>query len=217
MPDYSSLGGGIGSAFGPIGAGVGSLAGALIGGIIGGGQKAKGRRILRDNIRPDYEIPSEITNAAATGLPSEQYNQAMKNIQRQQMFALSKAQDRRGGLAALPGVVDSTNTAMGKLDAENAAARQRNQQVLAQYKDKQWDWNKKQKYVDTYNYGMGLVGSGNQNTANALDQGAAGLGYLASGLMGGGRGQRPSSGGGSNGIGGYGLYGSNPNYDYFQP
>lgn len=162
------------------------LLGGLVSGLIGAGQKRKGRNLLKQiGDGPEYTIPDEITNAAATGLPSEQYNQAMKNIQRQQMFALSKAQDRRGGLAALGGIQQTANDASLNLDVANAQARQQNQRVLAGYRDKAFDWNKKRPYEQKYNYGMSLLGSGNQNVANGIDQGISGAGYIASSLFGG--------------------------------
>ena len=187
-----------------------SLIGGLVSGIIGAGQKRKGRKMLREiGDGPQYEIPDEITNAAATGLPSEQYNQAMKNIQRQQMFALSKAQDRRGGLGALGGIQQTSNDAMGQLDAQNAQARQQNQRVLAGYRDKAFDWNKKRPYEQKYQYGMSLLGTGNQNVASGIDQGITGAGYIGLGLLGGKK-KKDS-------LSADGMYGSNPDYDYFQP
>lgn len=167
------------------------LLGGLVSGLFGGGQKREARRIMRKNIRPEYTIPQEVVNAAATGLPSEQYNQAMQNIKRQQSFAISKAQDRRGGLGSLAGIQANTNDAMLGLDVANADARMRNRQILAQYRDKAFDWNKRQKFIEQQNYAMALMGAGNANISNAIDQGIAGAGYLGMGLLGNKKSKQP--------------------------
>ena len=94
------------------------MSGALIGGIaqglgalintgIGIAQRSKGKKLLKQiGEAPDMPIPNEVLQnqkmaqlRANTGLPSEQYNNAMKNLQRNQMIALRGAQDRRGGLS----------------------------------------------------------------------------------------------------------------------
>lgn len=152
------------------------LIGGIFKGIAGGKQKREGRRILRDNPAPEYQIPGEITTAAAEGLPSQQYEQAMKNIQRQQLTAIKSAQDRRGGLASIGKIQDNTNNATLGLDVADAQARQQNQLRLAQYRDKAWDWNKRQKFERNYSYGMNLLGAGNQNVAAGFDQAVAGIG-----------------------------------------
>lgn len=142
--------------------------------IAGAGQKSQGNSLVNQQF-PDYNIPSAITNAASQGLPSEQYAQAMQNIQRQQSATISKAQDRRSGLAAIGMAQQNSNDAMLNLDVANAKARQQNQRTLAGYQDKQWQLNTKGKYDRDYNYGMQLLGAGNQNTASAIDS----LGGLA--------------------------------------
>lgn len=166
--------------------GGGQLLGGIVSGIVGGGQRSEAKRIMRSNIRPDYEIPQEAVQAAAEGLPSEQYSNAMKNIQRQQAAAISAAHDRRGGLEAIAKTQALTNSAVGDLDAANAAARMQNQKVLAQYREKAWDWNKRQKYEDTNNYAMSLMGAGNQNLIGGITKGIAGLGLGAYGMIGSG-------------------------------
>lgn len=179
--DYSSAGGTVGGLIGgPIGAGVGSIAGGLINLSVAGKQKRDGRNLINAKM-PEYQIPTEVTQAANEGLPSEQYRQAMQNIQRQQMQSLASAQTRRGGLSSIGGIQMLSNDAMGKLDVANAQARQQNQFKLAGYKDKQWQTNIKDPYTRNYNYGMQLLGAGNANTIGGLDKVGAGLGYLAGG------------------------------------
>lgn len=177
-----------------IGGGV-NLLGGLFKGLVGGGQKKKGNKILNGLQYPTEQVPGEeIENQnlarqqAATGLPSEQYANAMKNIQRQQLVALRGAQDRRGGLASIAGIQQGTNDATLNLDAKNAQMKVANQQNLmntnnrlASWKDKVWQNNVMGKYNQQYNYGMGLLGAGNQNVAGGLDQATAGFGRIAAG------------------------------------
>jgi hypothetical protein len=171
-----------------IGGGAQLLSG-LVSGIVGGGQKRKGRNLLNILQYPTESIPAAVLEnqqlareMAATGLPSEQYNQAMQNIQRQQTNALKGAQDRRGGLAAVSNIQQNTNDATLNLDAKNAAMRRQNimnlQNVnnqVGQWQDKIWDNNVKQKYIQNYNYAMGLIGAGNQNQISGIDRGLAGI------------------------------------------
>jgi len=169
----------------------------LIGGLIKGGvakkQKREGRDVLAqaDKLGAfNEQVPSEITNAAATGLPSEQYNQAMQNIQQQQLMAIQGAHSRRAGIGLIGGIQNAVNAADLNLDVKNAEARQTNQLRLGSWKDKVWQNNVKGKYNQQYNYGMGLLGIGNQNAVSGLDQGLAGLGQAAygGGLFAGGSG-----------------------------
>lgn len=155
------------------------LVGGLIKGIVGHKQKKEGKNILAQADKMgafNEQVPTEITNAAATGLPSEQYNQAMQNIQQQQLMAIQGAHNRRAGIGLIPSITNSTNNANLNLDVANANARQQNQMRLASWKDKIWQNNVKSKYNQQYNYGMGLLGAGNQNLVGGIDQGLAGIG-----------------------------------------
>lgn len=186
-----------GAALGPWGA----VAGGVIGGAIGLFQKKKANDILKDNPYPNEPLPSEIAanqqiaEAAATqGMPSEQYAAAQKNIQRNQNAALAAASTSPGGAVRNIGAIQqASNDASGQLDAQSAEIRRQNiAQLLgsnsstASWKDKLFDWNSRQKYIQNYNYGMGLLGQGNQNLIGGADKliGAA-SGAAASGLFGG--------------------------------
>lgn len=151
--------------------------------IAGSSQKKKANKLLSGLQYPNEQIPSEITAAAATGLPSEQYNQGMQNIQRQQLIALRGAHDRRGGLGLISGIQQGTNDADLNLDVKNAQARQQNQFRLAGWKDKVWQNNIKDKYNRDYNYAMGLLGQGNQNVYGGADQALAGAGTALTGSL----------------------------------
>lgn len=174
------------------------LLGGLFKGIVGGGQKRKGRKLLNSLTDPVEAIPQEeIENQnlarqqAATGLPSDQYANAMKNIQRQQLVALRGAHDRRGGLGLIGGIQQGTNDATLNLDVADSKQRIANQNNLmnvnnrlAGWKDKVWQNNVKDKYNRDRSYAMGLIGSGNQNVASGLDDAISGAGMGANGLFG---------------------------------
>lgn len=181
------------------------LASGLIKGFIGSGQKRKALALMKKNKLPAYEIPAEAVQAASEGLPSAQYNQAMQNIQRQQSNAIAASQDRRGGLANITRTQQLTNDAIGNLDAANAKARQQNLIRLGQYKEKAWDWNKKQKFLDDRQYAMSLLGAGNQNVAVGIDSALSGLASFGGkmGGNGGGNNSLSSSYAAADGVGGY--------------
>ena len=206
MPDIlgsvtSGIGGG--AALGPYGA----IAGGLLGLFSGLSQKKKAKDALAGLQYPTEQMPSEIVENqniarrdAATGLPSEQYANAMKNIQRQQLAALRGANDRRAGGGLIGGIQAGTNDALLNLDAEDARMKLDNQGKLiaanntaAGWKSKLFDSNVRDKYIRDYNYAMGLKGAGNENQTSGFDKIGAGIGYgLDNGWF--------SGGGNSNGL-----------------
>ena len=167
-----------------------SAASGLISGITGLFQKNKGKKLLKNLHYPTETIPQELLQNqqqarinANVGMPSEQYNQAMRNIQRQQLMALRGAQDRRGRLAVLGGLQQGANDALLKLDSENAQQRLNNQRALygintqvANTRRDLFDKNVRQKYIQDYNYAQGLIGAGNQNFVGGLDKITSGAG-----------------------------------------
>lgn len=186
----SSLTGGSG---GGAGQGLANIAGGLIGGVTGYFQKRKARKLLQEaGDQPLYNIPQEILRNqkqaelnAQEGMPSQQYNNAMKNIQRAQTNALSGSLDRRSALMALPRIQQQATDAYGNLDAQDANMRMKNQQTLynignttAQYRDKEWNTNKMQPWQRKYNYGMQLLGAGNQNFTSGLEKLVGGVGQM---------------------------------------
>lgn len=172
--------------------------GGIIKSIIGAGQKRQGRKLKNSLIYPTESVPQEeIENQklarqqAATGLPSEQYSNAMQNIQRQQLMALRGAHDRRGGLGAISSIQQGTNDATLNLDSADARQKILNQNQLmsvnnrlAGWKDKVWQNNIKDKYTRDYGYAMGLIGAGNQNIMSGIDQTLGGAASGANSLYG---------------------------------
>jgi len=184
----SSLMGGMG---GGQGQGIANIAGGLISGITGLSQKRKAKKLLKEaGDQPIYNIPQEILRnqkmaeqAANEGMPSQQYNNAMKNIQRTQNNLLAGTTDRRSALMALPKLQQQANDAAGNLDAQDANMRLQNQRTLynignttAQYRDKAFQTNQMQPWERKYNYAQQLMGAGNQNFTSGLEKLAGGVG-----------------------------------------
>lgn len=219
MPDFNTgsilgdatTGASLGSVIPGVGTLVGGLGGAALGVVSGLFGKKKANNILANNPRPTEAIPSEVLanqqiaqGAALQGMPSEQYDQAQKNIQRNQSAALTAASTTPGGgVRNIGAIQQASNDASGQLNAESAEMRRQNiSQLLgannqvASWKDKLFDWNERQKYIQQYNYGMGLLGQSNQNLLSGADKllGTA-AGAAASGLFGSnGTSKTPSAG-----------------------
>lgn len=179
----------IGGVVGILGTGYGIYSGAR--------QKSKAKKALNqlNDEQPIETIPREILQSqelanlrSKTGLPSEQYAQAMKNIQRQQAKTIKAATDRRMGLNVLPAIDDNAQRATNNLDVQNAIAREKNEKVLmdvnnqvANYKKGIYDRNVRQVWNRNFDYNMGLLGSGNQNISNSISSGLNLVGSLGKG------------------------------------
>lgn len=203
----------------PWSAAAGALTSAY--GLIAGNEQIKegrkGVRALDANV-PIETLPAELlqnqelaTLRANTGLPSEQYNLAMKNIQRQQLRSLRGASDRKGGLGLVAALDDNANRAQGSLDANNAAARLTNERTLmgvnntiGSFKSRLFNDNVRMPWQRKYDYNMGLIGAGHQNQAGAINS----LGLIAGTYLGG------LSGSGKKKTTTPAALPSTPNYDY---
>lgn len=216
VAEGATTGAALGSVIPGIGTVIGGAAGAAVGltaGLIG---KSKADKLLKKNPFPTEGLPSEesaneqIARGEATqGMPSEEYEQAQKNIQRSQVAQLSAAQTAPGGAERNIGAIQqASNDATGNLNAQSAEMRRQNiSQLLgvnnqvASWRDKLFDWNNKTKYIQNYNYAMGLAGQGNANIMSGIDKAiGTATGAAASGLFGGGSGT--------------GLSGAPPAYTY---
>lgn len=152
-------------------------------------QQRKGRQIAANNPFPNQEIPAAILENQQKaklyenqGLPSEQYQQAMRNINRNSTAALRTATDRRGGLGMASTIQQAANDAKLNLDVANANAVRQNQQramqqnnVLGQWQNNVWDWNKRQKYMQTAASARALMGAGNANLNQGMDRTLGGI------------------------------------------
>lgn len=187
-----------GLALGPIGAAAGGLIGGAVGYLEGASQKRKANKLLSQNQYMPLGVPREIyenqqiaRNQALQGLPSQQYNQAMQSIQRQQQAAITAAQDRRSGINSIGGIQQRSDDAAANLGVADANARLENRRQLfginnqvAGYKTQAWEQNDLNRQRN-YEYGQRLLGAGNANEFGALDSGLAAITNLAgSGLFG---------------------------------
>lgn len=196
----------------PITIGIGTkLIGSAISGIQGLIQGGKARKLAKKNIRPEYEIPKEIEQnlrmaktRANNGLSSAEYGKAINGIWRNRNAALASAQDRRGGLSAVSTTNQLANDATTSLDVADARERKDNErflmgqnQVMAGYKDKAWDYNKRQKFMENADAIRALYGASRENGKNALNGlMSAGQDYAFGGSGGFGNGSKRSYGNG---------------------
>ncbi len=182
----SSIGGAIGTAIMPgLGTAIGAGAGALLGAGIGLYQHQHNKKKAAEDEanRPKYEIPVEIqqnlTQAQQQelqGLPEEQKQQFISNLQRSSAYALSQGSSRRAGLAGVASVNQNQNDAYGNMLSQDSAARMENQnklygarQTMADYKDQAFQINKENPYYEQIaqrNSNNGALAKTLMNTAN---------------------------------------------------
>lgn len=198
----AAIGATIGSVIPGVGTLIGGVGGAAVGLVSGLFGKKKAKNILAQNPYPNEGMPSEVQanqqiaqGAATEGTPSEQYQETMRGIQRSQNAATAAAATTPGGAVRNIGAIQqASNDAVGQANAVSAEARRQNRGELyaannaaASWKDKLFDWNSRQKYIQNYNYGMGLLGQSNQNIMSGTDKLLGTVsGAAASGLFGGG-------------------------------
>ena len=106
---------------------------------IGGAQYfANKKRIAKEEAnRVKYKIPDEVyqnlnqaQQQALQGLPEEQKQQYLSNLQRSSSYALGQAGTRKAGLAGVSAINEQQNVGYGNMLAQDAAARMQNQQQL---------------------------------------------------------------------------------------
>lgn len=158
--------------------------------LFGAFQLMRGLSQANRNKRPEYNIPQEIGQnlnqaqmLAQQGLPMEQYNRAMANIDRNAAFGLRGMSDRRGGLVGLADLNQTTNDAYNNLAMQDAQARMNNiaqlynaRSTMANYRDKAFEINQMQPYLQQAQAAQGMQGAGLQNIMGGLQ----GIGNMAS-------------------------------------
>lgn len=157
-------------------------------------QNKQASNIEKNNVRPTYQIPKEYQDnvnmarqMAQIGLPQEQYNNQVNNINRNQaggFQTLSRSANPGAGVAS---VVRAGNDATNNLNAQDAAARQNNQRffigqngVLGQQELAKQQYDKFDKYTEQFNKAAALRGSANQNIQNGINGASSMVGGLAS-------------------------------------
>jgi hypothetical protein len=156
-------------------------------GISGAMQVSKGKNMAKNNIRPIYTRPNEVSQGLS--LAEKGYENAVMPGTSQAINNISAT-----GAAAFGSVRDSATNSGDVLDAitkvnfnqgqqfNDLASRQAlyKQQQLgnlqaqlansAQYGDKEFSYNKDQPYQDTAAAASALIGAGNQNLGSAVNE-----------------------------------------------
>ena len=168
-------------------------AGLAYSAISGAIQEGKANELQKQLKTPVDQIPAEFyqnreiaRQMAQIGLPSQQYNNSVNNINSNQAAALAAAQNSNNPAGVIQGVVGQTNRAKANLDAEDAQARENNQRYFIQEnsqlghrKDQQEQANVFDPYTRDFNLMQAYRGAGQQNLNTAAGQaGQLGLAYL---------------------------------------
>lgn len=195
-----------------------SIVGASALGKIGYGisQNSQASGIEKNNIRPTEAVDpiyqqnvNTAQQMAQEGLPQAVINNQTNAINQNQAGAIGALSNSANPGAGLASIVRGGNQAMGNLNAQDAAARNKNtlaliQQrgILAGAKQNAWNYNYADKYSENLAKSQALRGAGTQNVAGGLNTlGQAGMGVLGN-----------TMGFGSLGSAGAGY---NPNHNYY--
>jgi len=139
--------------------------------------------------RPTYEIPDEIkqnlTQAqlnAIEGMPEDVRNRYIDQLTRTMATGLQALGDRRGGIAGVAGLARTATDANRNIAVMDAQQRQQQEanlmnarQTMANYKDKAFDWNERQKYLEEAQAKQALAGAGIQNITGSANNVMGGL------------------------------------------
>lgn len=161
---------------------IGSMASGAGMGVFGIAEWIIGAVDQASNKRPEYEIPEEVKQnlsqaqqMALEGLPAEQKEQFIANVQRGTAYGLSQMNSRNAGLTGLATLNQQQNGAYQNLLAQDSAARLQNQKILmaqrqnmADYKDQQFQLNKLNPYYERTAKNQALEGAGAQNVGNSF-------------------------------------------------
>lgn len=162
---------------------------------LGLNQYYKGKKMLKNNQRPSYEIPDEIKQnlsdaqqQALQGLPEEQQQQFLNNIQRSSAYGMSQLGSRKAGLAGVSAMNQNSNDAYGNLLSMNSQAQMQNKQqlmqqrgIMADYKGQAFQLNKLNPYYEKQAEGLAMKGAGMQNVGNSYQIAAGGSGSSGTG------------------------------------
>ena len=161
-------------------------------------QKNQANKIAKTNIRGEQTVQGEFQQnvndaeqMARNGMPSQQYNNALNNIGRNQAGGLRLA-SRKGGTSGIASILRAGNDATANLDVQDSIQKNRNmlnllqqRSVLGSQKQAAWNWNTRDKYLEKLSQEQALRGAGNQNLAGAFSD-ATQVGAMAIGAGGGG-------------------------------
>lgn len=166
------------------------LASAAVSAGTGVYQSMKAKKMADQSQRPTYEVPEEMKAAmsdaerlALEGLPQEQKQQYVENIQRANQSALRAQSDRKGGLAGIGAMHQNELDQYRNLLAMDAQARRQNQQNLqgmrgkmATIRDQEFKINKYNPYLQEQQDIRDIQAAGMQNIMTGVQQSISGLG-----------------------------------------
>lgn len=146
-------------------------------------------RQAKKALKDGYQIPeeakqnlSDAQRQALEGLPAEQQQQYLENIQQAQAVSLDAIRDRRGGLVGAAGVQASATEGYKDLLAMESAARVANQRqlmqqrdVMAGYKDLEWKTNVFDPATEQRKQAQANVGAAMQNIGAAATYAGQGI------------------------------------------
>ena len=149
-------------------------------------QTAKGARMAAQAERPEYEIPLEIQEnlsqselMALEGLPAEQKKQFVDNIQRGIQAGMRGLKDRSSGLQGISGLVQQQMDQYRGMFADDAQQRIANiaqlmnqRQNMATYKDKEFQLNELDPYMNQVQAAEAMKGAGLQNIMGGVQAGS---------------------------------------------
>lgn len=158
---------------------------------LGAAQTAYGLYKQRKNKRPTYEIPDEVKqnltdaqHSALQGLPEEQRQMFLSNLERGAAMGLNQMRGRKGGLAGIAALNQNQNDAYGNLLSMDSAARMQNKGVLMQqrgvmadYKDQAFQLNKLNPYYEQTAQNQAMIGAGMQNMSQGFQSSNSGGSY----------------------------------------
>lgn len=140
-------------------------------------QAIRGNQLATQYQRPTYTIPPEISQnlsdaqrMALQGMPEQQRQNYINDIQRSGQTALNAMGSRKAGLTGLGVVNQNQNDAYNHLLGMDAQQRMQNQQQLlgvrqnvADFRNQSFDLNQMQPYVNNFAQSQAMQNAGNQN------------------------------------------------------
>lgn len=168
----------------------GAGTGGLVGGLLGASEYAINENAYNKQAanRPQYQIPAEVQqglsyaeNNALEGLPEEQKQQFVSNLQRGASYSLGQTQSRKGGLQGIAALNENQNTSYGGLMASDAAARYERQKNVygqlsnvADHKSMQFQVNQLNPFLQKQEYDAAQRGAAEQNINSGISSGISG-------------------------------------------
>lgn len=158
-------------------------------------QYFKGKNDQKRNNRPTYQIPDEAKQnlslaqqMAAQGLPEQQRQNYIENIQRSNASALSELGSRKAGIAGVAALDQRSKDSYQNLLGMDSQARMANQRYLfeqnqnmANYQDQAFQVNSLNPYYEKTARNEALMGAGLQNVGRGIQMGASAIGRYGQG------------------------------------